>query len=313
MQEFFHNLYALESTASGVKPLRFPPDILRCYAQLGDWYANCSQCGCGVFIEFDTDRPVFEFDFTLRVKIADAGFDVWENGEPAQHLPVTGDRHFRYRRRCAQPSRVRIYLPDSAALTLRNPDFSGCLPVPDGDGPSIVFFGDSITQCAYFPQSGMAFPAIVQRSLNGKMLNLGVGAMRYEPDSLFRLPFEPDIVCVSYGCNDLNQAPTADLTEAFRKAEAYLQKLKAMYPRARLFANTPLRHPYCRSDPFFADKFTRYSLQARTLIPQAGYTLIDGLSLVGEERSLFADDEIHLSAAGSAQYARNLLSVLRTR
>jgi len=313
MQEFFHNLTHLDISDAGVRPQRFAPAVLPFYASLGDWYANCSVCNSGIFIEFDTERPTFEFDFNVRVKIQNAGFDVWENGAPAEFIPIAGTGHFLYRRKARQLSRVRIHLPNSASLTLRNLDFTDCTPVADGNGKSIVFFGDSITQCAYFPQSSMAFSAIIQRYLGGKMLNLGVGSMRYEADSLFRLPFTPDIVCVSYGCNDLYQAPTADLTNDYRKAAEYLTRLRRMFPDAKMYANTPLRHPFSLSDAFFADKFTRYSQEARRIIPDCGFTLIDGLSLVPEERRFFAHDGIHLSADGNAQYAHRLLTAIETR
>lgn len=311
MRAFFHNLTHLDITDAGVRPYRFAPAVLPFYAQLGDWYGNCSVCDSGIFIEFETENSTFEFDFNVPVKILGAGFDVWENDRAAAFIPIKGSGHFAYSRRSAGRGTVRIYLPDSAALTLRNLDFSGCSPVPDGDGPGIAFLGDSITQCAYFPRSSQAFCAVIQRKLHGKMLNLGVGSMKYEPDSLFELPFTPEFLCVSYGCNDLYQAPTEELSREYEKAIRFLNRLREMYPHAKRFANTPLRHPFCQSDPFFDRKFRLYRAEAEKFIPAAGFTLIDGLSLVPEGAQYFAADGIHLSIEGSRLYAERLLDIIQ--
>ena len=134
---------------------------------------------------------------------------------------------------------VQIYFPWSAASTLR------FLALDDGASISpvlrpnrMLIFGDSITQGydALYPSHSYA--SVLADALNADARNKGIGGEKFFP-ALLDEPedFEPDYITVAYGTNDWAGRTAEELEHNLRE---FYHRLSALYPKARIFAVTPI-------------------------------------------------------------------------
>ena len=218
-------------------PVRFLPEQLEFYRTRHPDRYNAALACAGLYLEFTTDAEEISFDYsTTGSYVTISGIDVYENGE---FMLNTGkieenvdNAHFSYKRKSSVRSTIKIYFPAGVRFFPCNFCLGDAQPVPKRDG-FIMFYGDSITQSAYINTPSLTFAELVADSLGCEYLNRGVGSFIFDAGSL---PSEPDCspshVFVEYGLNDLGQFDTLEVSYA--AADAYIAKLKKLYPRAKI-------------------------------------------------------------------------------
>lgn len=118
-----------------------------------------------------------------------------------------------------KPREFRLYLPlynSTTRLEVSVPAGNTLSPAPAYVGKSLVFYGTSITQGGCASRPGMAFPAIVARTLEREHINLGFsGSGKMEP-ALGDLLAELDPAVFVLDClRNMSEAQVAERMEPF--------------------------------------------------------------------------------------------------
>ena len=170
----------------------------------------------------------------------------------------------------------------------------------------ILFYGDSLTQSAYMANPSLSWHVPVCQWMESEGLNRGIGSMIYDAASL---PADtdclPETIFVEYGGNDLYRIPDTD--EALARAEAYLQKLKRLYPYAETYVITPDLGPRIGGT---AEKWARedgYCVSLAGIARSLGMKPLAGRELIPPMPVLYFDDMTHFNEGGSAVFAEHLL------
>ena len=210
----------------------------------------------------------------------------------------------------AGEKRLELYLPFSARTDLCDVTIDdGATLKPLCRRHTMIEFGDSITHGydGHFPS--LSYANRLAALLDADSINKGIGGDTFFPELLESdgdLYDAPDYITVAYGTNDWAVYPKEKTEIACR---AFYKALSARYPKAKIFAITPL----WRGD--FGDRasgaFGAPLRQMDKLIGDAvrdipNLTLILGENLVPHERAFFSEDFLHPSDLGFSQYAANL-------
>ncbi|MGC8804602.1 MAG: SGNH/GDSL hydrolase family protein, partial [Candidatus Ratteibacteria bacterium] len=152
------------------------------------------------------------------------------------------------------------------------------------------------------------YPVVCARILDMDFINQGVGGYVFDAGSLDEnFPFEPDIIIVAYGVNDWNKdTSTQQITQA---AILYLEKLKSIFRKSRIFAITPIWtniEDQKKSSGTIQDVRNIIEKAAK----KAGCTVINGLSLVPNNNFYFVDG-IHPNETGHLVYGVNLACAIQ--
>jgi lysophospholipase L1-like esterase len=209
---------------------------------------------------------------------------------------------------------VTVFLPYHRPAYLRS------LEIADGAAAEplrrpqrrLLVTGDSITQGAYASSSCSTYAVQLARLAGMELLNHGLGGHVYDERVLDpKLPYEPHLVAVAYGCNDWNRFTREEERERVR---AFLTKLRGMFPAGKvgIAVITPLwrvdaaeRHAGGTLREFseaIADEAQRV----------AGVHVVDGTTLVEHREENFFDG-CHPCDQGMQQYARNLCRDLKRK
>jgi lysophospholipase L1-like esterase len=207
---------------------------------------------------------------------------------------------------------VKIYFPFSTASRIISFELDdGATLTPVEKPVKMLMFGDSITHgydCRS-PENSYAFR--VSDALGAEAINKGIGGEIFFPElAALRDDIEPDYITVAYGTNDW----TRNNKEGFeRKCKAFYETLSANYPKAKIFAITPIwrnRHgdPAVNSIGSLA-YIGEYIKKVTAALPNV--TVIDGTYLVPHNAKFFAPDILHPNDEGFEYYAKNLLTELK--
>jgi len=201
---------------------------------------------------------------------------------------------------------IKVYLPVSVEVDIFSFSADGKpLKRPE---KRLLFLGDSITQGMDAVSPVCTYPVICAKILNMDFINQGVGGYVFDSESLDEnFPFEPDIITVAYGVNDWNKDKSD--WEINQAASTYLEKLKAIFKKAKVFVITPIW-----TDKEDQKKAAGTLQDLRKNIEDAakktGCYVINGLSLVPNNNFYFVDG-IHPNETGHLIYGANLACVIR--
>lgn len=291
---------------------RFTAGQLRYYTERSTDDFVRSHASAGVYLECTTDAP--EISFTYRVyrdkgfyRTA-SGFDIWEDGVLTASFPpdLSADlAEIRYTRRKKEPSVIRITFPGGVIVLPER--FSPGNAVPTKRGKTkILFYGDSLTQSAYMATPSLSWPVPVAQWFGAEGINRGIGSMVFDEASLPDTPdCQPEMIFAEYGGNDLYRIP--DTAEALDRAARYLQKLRRLYPAARIRVITPDMGPRQGGT---TEKWEREDLYCHALAETAaglGMDVLYGRELIPPMPVLYFEDMVHFNEAGSAVFANHLL------
>lgn len=172
----------------------------------------------------------------------------------------------------------------------------------------LLVFGDSITHGYDAKRSSMRYAARIADALNAEELNKAIGGERFFPElAETREEFEPDYVIVAYGTNDWNRISAKEFQ---RKSRKFYEALSNNYPKAKIFAITPIwrkDHETKKEFGLFGDVVTYLVDIVKEL---KNVTVICGYSLVPENEKYFSDKNVHPTDEGFDFYYSNLKSVL---
>lgn len=173
----------------------------------------------------------------------------------------------------------------------------------------LLVFGDSITHGYDAKRSSMRYAARIADALNAEELNKAIGGERFFPElAETREKFEPDYVIVAYGTNDWWSGISAK--EFQQKSRKFYEALSGNYPKAKIFAITPIwrkDHEAKKEFGLFGDVVT-YLVDAVKELKNV--TVICGYSLVPENEKYFSEKILHPTDEGFDFYYNNLMSVL---
>lgn len=294
---------------------RFTAEQLRYYTdRSGDDFVR-SHASAGIYLECITDAEEISFTYRVYAKKGfyriQSGFDIWENGVlTAGYSPdLTGNEaEVHYSRQQKEPSVIRITFP-SGVIVLPG-TFSLGNAVPTAQKPKkILFYGDSLTQSAYMANPSLSWHVPVCQWMESEGLNRGIGSMIYDAASL---PTDtdclPETIFVEYGGNDLYRIPDTD--KALAQAEAYLQKLRRLYPGAETYVITPDLGPRTGGT---AEKWARedaYCVSLAGIARRYGMIPLAGRELIPPMPVLYFEDMTHFNEGGSAIFANHLLHAM---
>ena len=295
---------------------RFTPDQLDFYSRRSDPdFVRC-HAPAGIFLECVTDEPVISFTYRLyREKsqyIMNSGIDFLENGVFSAHFSVdpneSGNVTVSYVRRRTEPSVIRIVFPNGCVLLPLEFHLGNARPTPKKPH-RILFYGDSITQSAYIPTPSLSWFLPVADALDAEYINRGIGSMIFDKDSLPAEDVCPYKIFIEYGINDL--VKTSDNDTALEAADAWLNRLRTLYPTSEAFLILPDFFPEDGLSEAILCRLDSYCEGLTALCRPRRIAVLPGKPLIPSLPALYCADHVHFNEGGSAVFACCLLSVLR--
>lgn len=205
--------------------------------------------------------------------------------------------------------RVTIVLPCLEVGKIKRVTLSGeTYAKPHTYGKKVAFYGDSITQGSTAVKSSQCYTWLLTRYFDFHSVNFGVGGIRFQPETLDYMGYDPDIVIVSLGTNNYGSNRPLELLET--NCPAYFERIRRIYPNSKLICITPI----WRADgDVIKNAGTIHSVRAY-IEQQAlkyGFTVIDGFTLVPHRTEYFEDNRLHPNDLGFALYTQNLIKALK--
>jgi lysophospholipase L1-like esterase len=269
----------------------------------------------GVRLEFLTDAETFSFDY--RIDIASSRryyfFDVFVDGVMVKHW---GHENVRVAESTVTVKlaegehRVAVYLPCLAKATLSNVTLTdGATLKPVVKSRRLLCYGDSITQGYDAKYSSQTYTNLLADKLDAEMVDQGIGGEIFRPALIDpEMNFDPDIITVAYGTNDWNGQEHDRTVE---NANGFYAKLRATYPKAKIFAITPI----WRGDNDRITKVGTFEEGVRIVrdaaAAQEGVVVVDGAKLVPHLSEVMADKHLHPNDYGFKFYANALFDAIK--
>jgi len=200
---------------------------------------------------------------------------------------------------------THIYLPHLVCFEIR--DITSDAPlIPTGpEKKSWLALGDSITQGMVAVRPSGSYTSLLSEQFGLKLINAGVGGIRFDSEELDYIGFEPDIITVALGCNDWG----IDKEELYSNVSDYLDRLLSLYS----CRNIHLILPIWRSDS--ADRIAGMTFAEhrevirRAVLKYPFVNIIDGYDLVPHKEEFFGDpseQKVHPNEEGFLSYALGL-------
>ncbi len=298
-------------------------------ASLGRTFHDRVLCSAGVKLLFKTNsatlglacevakrssRAFFAFDVVVNGRylgsLANFTEQVMPAGYTSAEMPFPLGRFEKEFELGTGEKTVAVYFPWSVEVT----DFAitlqdGARLVPVKPAKKMLVYGDSITQGYDALLPSHRYAARLAEALDAEELNKAIGGEIFFPAlAEQRTDFIPDIITVAYGTNDWS---TTDGASFIASARAFFGALVKNYPEAKIFAITPIyRKDMTASKPFGAFSTVAERLREVTA-PFESIQVIDGLTLVPHNHTLFADLRLHPADAGFDHYAENLIAEIK--
>lgn len=167
----------------------------------------------------------------------------------------------------------------------------------------LLVFGDSITHGYDALHPSNRYIAKLADALEAEEISKAIGGERFFPRlASLKDHVSPDYIIVAYGTNDWRHRTERSFAS---KCTRFFSALSKKYPRAKIFAVTPIWRkdadedalcgPFSKADEFIADAVKDLE----------NVTLIHGIDLVPHQTRYFADGKLHPRDSGfDYQYKR---------
>lgn len=209
------------------------------------------------------------------------------------------------------PHRVRIQLPVLRGLKLKNLVSFGAPVMGVAHKQTLLVLGDSIAQGFVAGGPNNCWPRLVADALDLELVNQGIGGHVVQPNSLpsAQAVANPARIVVALGANYRYEPYREEPLR--RDVERYVTQISSFWHKVPCWVITPFWHeerlwPTHAKSVFGA--VPQVLAQATSKHDHMG--LVDGLTLIDHESSLFADGFEHPNAAGNAQIADRLLRAM---
>ena len=273
---------------------------------------KCNACS-GIRLDFDTDSDVLAVRWhkaqtTTRKKCY---FDVLVDGVLLLHSGTEDcgvDSAGSFRVQLPEGmKRVQMYLPALVGVCLASVTLSdGAVICPHPAQKRILLHGDSIMQGydAAFPSNSL--PHQLGRQYEAELVSQAVGGAKFDPAVLTHVG-DFDAILVGYGANDWSKKTG----EAFAAdADAFLRKLKELYPATPVFVLLPIWRADYKTKPNTAGDFLVCRDLIGRLAAQQGFHVLDDFAMVPHDTRLLSDGYLHPNDLGFALYGQRLMEML---
>lgn len=278
------------------------------------------ESSAGIRLELSGDFRSFSFAYRLRgfSRAVPGAFDVYENGALRLHqrlvrIPGVEDGVFTYRP--TEPGRVTVYFPNYGTMGIKDLEVEGSL-TPAEERPRLLALGDSISQGAFPPMPSQSYVNLMGRMLGADVLNQACSGFTYRMHPWADIDFQPEVITVAYGSNDWTLGEDID-----RDSRAFFERLKARYPEVPTFVMTPVYRERVPVPPFAGWDNSRNARgltleeHRRIMTENArayGYTTVDGLTLMPQNKAYLQGDYLHPLAGGHEAMGRAMTAILKT-
>lgn len=290
----------IEQTADGIYFYKMKKCQVEAFYALSEILGFRAKTTTGIRLDFVTDSKYLSF----RVK-SGGRFEYLINGVYQGTLQITDGCA---RIDLAAPCRVTLCFPSHEVGVIDNVELSdGANAVRHQFDKKALFIGDSITQGWNSGIDTLSYAYRTSFALNYDSVIQGVGGAYYHASTFTDSGFEPDVVIVAYGTNDVNHFKTQG--EMIEQLRLYLGKVKETYSSSKIYAISPIWVSGGSEEKRMGNLWESYALIADE-IEKCGVEPIRGLDLVPHERRYFADD-LHPNKDGFGEYAGNLVEILK--
>ena len=287
---------------TGIHFMRITPTQKATYAAILDkWGPRCDYTS-GIRLDFHTDATGFyatvatSGDYEILVDNASCYFETLQANDTIT-LSLDGSDH-----------RITLVLPNLTVGALVSVQLTGeSYIAPHTYTRKVAFYGDSITQGSTAKKGSNTYFWQVTRHFDLHSMNFGIGGIRFQPEGLEDVGYDPDLVIVSLGTNNFGSNRPMELLQA--NCPAYFDKLMALYPNKHIVCITPI----WRAD---GDEVKNLGTihDARDLIAREankrGLIIVDGWDLVPHRTELYADLRLHPNDEGFDHYSQNLIKAI---
>ena len=299
-------------------PCRFTKSQSEAYQEIKGYSADYYMASAGIRLEFYTDSKTLSLSGEAFPGASRAffGFDVYSNGALVCHeLFTLSEGYAKYSVNAnlgaAEGKRVVIYFPWSAEVNIAELSIDdGAIFTPTKRPHKMICFGDSITHGYDAINPSFSYASRLADALSADHINKGIGGEVFFPTlAELRDDVDPDYITVAYGTNDWSK----NKKDVFdRDSRLFYENLSKAYPRAKIFAMSPVWRINCETRITDVGEFTYV---ARTLSEIASalpnVTFIDCIDFIPHDKELFVQDVLHPNDAGFYHYAMNLASEIK--
>lgn len=311
-----------KETEAGVRLYRFTEEQEEIYRQANTSFYNKTFATSGMKLYFETNSE----SLFLKVNVTPAttrtyfSFDIMSDGKPVGYLDNFSDMTLPldyskiqyplgdFSKRFALgkgTKKVCIYLPWSVAVEICELSLDeNAFVKPIKPAKKLLIFGDSITQGYDALHPSRRYASRLAEALDAEEINKGIGGERFFPPlAESRDDFEPDYISVSYGSNDWNKITEEDFK---CKCQAFYTALSKHYPKAQIFALTPIwRKDY--EEPRAFGQFGNVAEDIENIVSSfKNITCIRGFEFVPQDETYFGDLRLHPNDVGFDHYFQNL-------
>lgn len=206
---------------------------------------------------------------------------------------------------------ICIYLPWGVIALLHDLSLDdGATLTPVTQKCKLLQLGDSITHGYDVREPQNSYASIVADTFSAEARNKAIGGEVFQPilATLRDNDFDPDYITVAYGTNDWAHSTKEVLA---RDCTAFYHNLVATYPKAKIFAITPIWRGSADT-PSEAGPFSIVAEIIRKAVADLpNVTVIEGYDLVPQDPACFSPDLLHPVDLGFAHYGRNLVAELK--
>nr|MBQ5811496.1 SGNH/GDSL hydrolase family protein [Clostridia bacterium] len=316
LKPLFSNCVSVRDSEEGyISATRFTDKQLQQYNSTGFIGANCD---AGICFDFTYDGKVIEFEFIPIAKTSRhfMSFDLYDGDKLVYTLPTyigaQGERKFHYEFLTKEKRRVRIFFPFSCGVEISKftlDDGSYFAPTPTEGRKKFLILGDSITHGYDTYYTSVGYANMIINHYDAVALNQAVAGYFFNADLLDEnIPFTPDVITISYGTNDWSRYGKDE--EKFRRyAKAYIEKIRKMYPDAKIFGILPLWRASWNQFPDTRMEFSKAHEILTEYYTANGINIIDGRLAVPNDTHFYTDG-LHPNTIGQTLYGHYVINEL---
>ena len=291
----------IEQTVDGIYFYKMKKCQVEAFYALSEILGFRAKTTTGIRLDFETDSKFFAFEVN-----GGSRFEYLIDGAYMGTVAI-GDAK-RVKMGLSAPCRVTLVFPSHEVGVIDNVELSdGASAVRHTFDKKVLFIGDSITQGWNSGIDTLSYAYRTSFALNFDSVIQGVGGAYYHASTFADSGFEPDLVIVAYGTNDVNHFKTKG--EMVDQLRSYLGKVKETYASSKIYAISPIWVSGGSEEKRMGNLWESYALIADE-IEKCGVEHIRGLDLVPHERRYFADD-LHPNKDGFLEYAGRLVEIIR--
>ena len=304
--------YAEESDR-GISFFRFSKKELDFYESVSSDFFMKAHAASGIRLEFTTNSRRLSLEATTAPGSSRAfcHMDLYRDGlffarvgANSATAPLTAEFELG-----KGEKEIKIYLPWTASVLLTSMTLDdGATLTPVKKSRSMLIYGDSITQGYDTMHPSLSYANLLADALDANAQNKAIGGEFFRPGLAEMSEGDPDIITVAYGTNDWSKKTR----EEFEKnSEEFYRILSEKYPRAKIFAITPIWRADC-------DRITgvgefshvpKHIERITAALPNV--TVIHGFDFVPKEPELFSDRYLHPNENGFIPYFSGLYAEMK--